>query len=199
MLGIHKVLGVFIWRKLWKSITNTNTWFYCWTRLAFFIFRKVCWLFLLWKLLTWYLSLCLLSLCVCAFKCDLVPAWATKRWLRILSREYPTLAFHACINKSFGKVFHRLHIASRASDLLITVFYFWSIITSLCCSLDLCFPLRWLISGVTSLSFEAVCSSKKWQASRVCGICRLSKCWEIISYQHFAYQKCKTFFVNFLL
>ncbi|KAH6825204.1 GTP-binding family protein [Perilla frutescens var. hirtella] len=36
-------------------------------------------------------------------KCDLVPAWATKGWLRILSKEYPTLAFHASINKSFGK------------------------------------------------------------------------------------------------
>ncbi|CAH2036533.1 unnamed protein product [Thlaspi arvense] len=36
-------------------------------------------------------------------KCDLVPAWATKQWLRILSKEYPTLAFHASVNKSFGK------------------------------------------------------------------------------------------------
>ncbi|KAL0399370.1 UNVERIFIED_CONTAM: Nuclear/nucleolar GTPase 2 [Sesamum radiatum] len=36
-------------------------------------------------------------------QCDLVPAWATKGWLRILSKEYPTLAFHASINKSFGK------------------------------------------------------------------------------------------------
>ncbi|KAJ8752324.1 hypothetical protein K2173_003960 [Erythroxylum novogranatense] len=36
-------------------------------------------------------------------KCDLVPAWATKGWLRVLSKEYPTLAFHASITKSFGK------------------------------------------------------------------------------------------------
>ncbi|TYJ39000.1 hypothetical protein E1A91_A04G034600v1 [Gossypium mustelinum] len=36
-------------------------------------------------------------------KCDLVPAWATKGWLRALSKEYPTLAFHASVNKSFGK------------------------------------------------------------------------------------------------
>ncbi|MQM17415.1 hypothetical protein Taro_050384, partial [Colocasia esculenta] len=36
-------------------------------------------------------------------KCDLVPAWATKAWLRLLSKEYPTLAFHASINKPFGK------------------------------------------------------------------------------------------------
>lgn len=38
------------------------------------------------------------------FQCDLVPAWATKGWLRVLSKEYPTLAFHASVNKSFGKV-----------------------------------------------------------------------------------------------
>lgn len=36
-------------------------------------------------------------------KCDLIPAWATKGWLRLLSKEYPALAFHASINKSFGK------------------------------------------------------------------------------------------------
>ncbi|PRQ40199.1 putative nucleolar GTP-binding protein [Rosa chinensis] len=36
-------------------------------------------------------------------QCDLVPAWATKGWLKVLSAEFPTLAFHASINKSFGK------------------------------------------------------------------------------------------------
>ncbi|XP_008118099.1 nucleolar GTP-binding protein 2 [Anolis carolinensis] len=36
-------------------------------------------------------------------KCDLVPAWATKRWVAILSQEYPTLAFHASITNPFGK------------------------------------------------------------------------------------------------
>ncbi|KAJ4778406.1 Nucleolar GTP-binding protein 2 [Rhynchospora pubera] len=36
-------------------------------------------------------------------KCDLVPAWATKGWLRVLSKEYPTLAFHASVTNSFGK------------------------------------------------------------------------------------------------
>eukprot|EP00775_Hariotina_reticulata_P005449 gene5449-5682_t len=36
-------------------------------------------------------------------KCDLVPAWVTKRWLHHLSREYPTLAFHASITNAFGK------------------------------------------------------------------------------------------------
>ncbi len=32
-----------------------------------------------------------------------VPAWVTKRWLHHLSREYPTLAFHASITNAFGK------------------------------------------------------------------------------------------------
>ncbi|ORY52513.1 NGP1NT-domain-containing protein [Rhizoclosmatium globosum] len=34
-------------------------------------------------------------------KCDLVPTWA--KWVKILSKEYPTLAFHASITNSFGK------------------------------------------------------------------------------------------------
>ncbi|KAF9408071.1 GTPase required for pre-60S ribosomal subunit nuclear export and maturation [Podila epigama] len=36
-------------------------------------------------------------------KCDLVPTWVTAKWVSILSKEYPTLAFHASINNSFGK------------------------------------------------------------------------------------------------
>ena len=36
-------------------------------------------------------------------KVDLVPAWVTKRWLHALSREYPTLAFHASVTNPFGK------------------------------------------------------------------------------------------------
>ncbi|BDA48334.1 Nuclear/nucleolar GTPase 2 [Coccomyxa sp. Obi] len=36
-------------------------------------------------------------------KCDLVPAWVTKRWLKHLSSEFPTLAFHASITNPFGK------------------------------------------------------------------------------------------------
>ncbi|XP_076883127.1 nuclear/nucleolar GTPase 2-like [Bidens hawaiensis] len=36
-------------------------------------------------------------------KCDLTPPWVTKGWLRVLSKEYPTLAFHASITKSYGK------------------------------------------------------------------------------------------------
>lgn len=36
-------------------------------------------------------------------KCDLVPTWVTRRWVRILSRDYPTLAFHASITNPFGK------------------------------------------------------------------------------------------------
>ncbi|KAJ2880227.1 GTPase required for pre-60S ribosomal subunit nuclear export and maturation [Coemansia asiatica] len=36
-------------------------------------------------------------------KVDLVPTWVTARWVKVLSREYPTLAFHASITNSFGK------------------------------------------------------------------------------------------------
>jgi nuclear GTP-binding protein len=36
-------------------------------------------------------------------KCDLIPTWATARWVKILSAEYPTLAFHASITNPFGK------------------------------------------------------------------------------------------------
>ncbi|XP_069478752.1 nucleolar GTP-binding protein 2 [Ambystoma mexicanum] len=36
-------------------------------------------------------------------KCDLVPSWATKRWVAILSHDYPTLAFHASLTNPFGK------------------------------------------------------------------------------------------------
>lgn len=32
-----------------------------------------------------------------------MPAWVTKRWLHTLSREYPTLAFHASMGHPFGK------------------------------------------------------------------------------------------------
>ncbi|KAJ3039664.1 GTPase required for pre-60S ribosomal subunit nuclear export and maturation [Rhizophlyctis rosea] len=36
-------------------------------------------------------------------KCDLVPTWVTARWVRYLSKDAPTLAFHASITNSFGK------------------------------------------------------------------------------------------------
>ncbi|RFU77834.1 nucleolar gtp-binding 2 [Trichoderma arundinaceum] len=36
-------------------------------------------------------------------KCDLVPTSVAAAWVRALSKEYPTLAFHASINNSFGK------------------------------------------------------------------------------------------------
>ena len=36
-------------------------------------------------------------------KVDLVPTWVTKTWVRVLSEEFPTLAFHASIEKPFGK------------------------------------------------------------------------------------------------
>lgn len=36
-------------------------------------------------------------------KCDLVPSWVTSRWVKSLSQDFPTLAFHASITNSFGK------------------------------------------------------------------------------------------------
>lgn len=36
-------------------------------------------------------------------KCDLVPSWVTRKWVKILSETMPTLAFHASITNSFGK------------------------------------------------------------------------------------------------
>jgi len=36
-------------------------------------------------------------------KCDLVPTWVTSKWVKHLSKDHPTLAFHASINNSFGK------------------------------------------------------------------------------------------------
>jgi len=36
-------------------------------------------------------------------KVDLVPPWITRRWVKILSRSYPTIAFHAHVEKPFGK------------------------------------------------------------------------------------------------
>jgi hypothetical protein len=44
-------------------------------------------------------------------QCDLIPSWATKGWLHVLSREYPTLAFHASVTNPFGKVpFHHADV-----------------------------------------------------------------------------------------
>eukprot|EP01071_Lankesteria_metandrocarpae_P000910 Lankesteria_metandrocarpae@DN1129_c0_g1_i1.p1 len=36
-------------------------------------------------------------------KCDLVPTWASARWVKILSSEMPTVAFRASLTNSFGK------------------------------------------------------------------------------------------------
>ncbi|CDW57756.1 Autoantigen NGP 1 [Trichuris trichiura] len=36
-------------------------------------------------------------------KVDLIPKWATKRWIRQLSSEYPTIAFRADLKNPFGK------------------------------------------------------------------------------------------------
>ena len=36
-------------------------------------------------------------------KCDLIPSWATRKWVKLLSEEYPTVAFHGSITNAFGK------------------------------------------------------------------------------------------------
>mmetsp|Transcript_25966 Transcript_25966/g.68097 ORF Transcript_25966/g.68097 Transcript_25966/m.68097 type:complete len:645 (-) Transcript_25966:171-2105(-) len=36
-------------------------------------------------------------------KVDLVPTWVTKRWVQVLMKDFPTLAFHASITNPFGK------------------------------------------------------------------------------------------------
>ena len=36
-------------------------------------------------------------------KCDLIPKWALAKWVRILSKEHPTIAFRASVEKPFGK------------------------------------------------------------------------------------------------
>jgi nuclear GTP-binding protein len=36
-------------------------------------------------------------------KCDLVPSWVTRKWVNHLSKDFPTLAFHASVTNSFGK------------------------------------------------------------------------------------------------
>ena len=36
-------------------------------------------------------------------KCDLVPSWVTRKWVKMLSKNFPTLAFHASVTNSFGK------------------------------------------------------------------------------------------------
>ncbi|GJQ82777.1 hypothetical protein Trydic_g13480 [Trypoxylus dichotomus] len=54
-------------------------------------------------------------------KVDLVPTWVTQRWIAILSKEYPTIAFHASLTHPFGKgtlinllrQFGKLHIDKK--------------------------------------------------------------------------------------
>jgi len=36
-------------------------------------------------------------------KCDLVPTAITKKWLKVLGKEFPTIAYHASITNPFGK------------------------------------------------------------------------------------------------
>ena len=58
-------------------------------------------------------------------KCDLVPNWVTRNWVKILSTQFPTLAFHASVTNSFGKgalisllrQFAKLHSVSMSLSL----------------------------------------------------------------------------------
>jgi nuclear GTP-binding protein len=59
---------------------------------------------------------------------DLVPTWVTRRWVSVLSKEYPTLAFHASITKPFGRslfwlscVAHSLYFTYAGKGALITL------------------------------------------------------------------------------
>ena len=36
-------------------------------------------------------------------KCDLVPTWVTASYIKLLSKDYPIIAFHASITNPFGK------------------------------------------------------------------------------------------------
>eukprot|EP00448_Togula_jolla_P041512 CAMPEP_0170645380 /NCGR_PEP_ID=MMETSP0224-20130122/43049_1 /TAXON_ID=285029 /ORGANISM="Togula jolla, Strain CCCM 725" /LENGTH=425 /DNA_ID=CAMNT_0010976593 /DNA_START=30 /DNA_END=1305 /DNA_ORIENTATION=- len=36
-------------------------------------------------------------------KVDLVPTWVSRRWIQVLMKDFPTLAFHASITNPFGK------------------------------------------------------------------------------------------------
>jgi len=36
-------------------------------------------------------------------KCDLIPTSITNRWIKYLSKSYPTLAFQASVSNPFGK------------------------------------------------------------------------------------------------
>ena len=65
-------------------------------------------------------------------KCDLVPNWVTRKWVKILSKEFPTVAFHAHMTKSFGKSalinllrqFSKLHAVSIFEDIIFGLFDF---------------------------------------------------------------------------
>ena len=105
-------------------------------------------------------------------QCDLIPASATKGWLRTLSRDYPTLAFHASINKSFGKV---------------CVF---SSVLCLSCSCRISTYTIEPFLGISSFSVAAVRPLEERQTSHICWICWISQCWEVISYQHITLQNC---------
>jgi nuclear GTP-binding protein len=62
-------------------------------------------------------------------KCDLVPSWVARKWVKILSKDFPTLAFHASLTNAFGKgalisllrQFAKLHAVSNCFFLCCNV------------------------------------------------------------------------------
>ena len=62
-------------------------------------------------------------------KCDLVPNWVTRKWVKILSAKFPTLAFHASMTNAFGKgalisllrQFSKLHSVRRNVVIVVLI------------------------------------------------------------------------------
>lgn len=60
-----------------------------------------------------------------------MPAWVVRRWVQILSKDYPTLAFHASLHNAFGKgslinllrQYAKLHQVSASSSSIILPLY----------------------------------------------------------------------------
>lgn len=63
-------------------------------------------------------------------KCDLIPTWATKRWVQVLSKEFPTLAFHA--SEETVMIVERLSILLLRCDQPLRKVSSVSIVTTVC-------------------------------------------------------------------
>lgn len=114
------------------------------------------------------------QLVVVVNKCDLIPSWAARKWIKLLSKEYPTLAFHASINHAFGKgalitllrQFAKLHNVSHPPNPSYPLIRSSNPLPS--------FPLL----SSSSLSLSA------GQAADLCGDHRLPQHRQVLHYQH---------------